>query len=72
MRGHAAGLDVIYGSLGNGIGVIADFVFVAITVFADVVDQDGAAILQMDGVRRCRRAGEHKHHRYQDSDTKPH
>ena len=62
VRGHAAGFYVIHRTLGNGISVVADFVFIAIAVFADMVGEDGAAILQMDRVRRGRRGGEHNHH----------
>ena len=35
--GHAAGFDVVYRTLGNGIAVVADVVLVASAIFADVV-----------------------------------
>jgi hypothetical protein len=41
---------MINAGLRDGIGVIADIVFVVIAILADLVSDDGAAILQMDGV----------------------
>ena len=71
MSWHAAGINVIYGRLGNRVGVVADIVFVMIAVFADVVGHDGAAILQMDRVRP--RTGRRQRHSYkEDGDTQPH
>ena len=57
---HAAGLDVIDRGLGNGVGIVANLVFVMVAVFTDVIDQDGAAILQADGVRAGARNGDRK------------
>ena len=48
--GHAAGFDVVYRILGNGIAVVADVVLVVRAIFADVVRYDGASVLQMDRV----------------------
>ena len=49
--GHAAGFDMVYRTLGNGIAVVADVVFVVSAIFADVVGYDGTAVPQMDRVR---------------------
>ena len=54
--GHASSIDVIDGRFWNRIGIVADVVFVMIAIFADAVRYDGAAVFQMDGVRR--RTGE--------------
>ena len=59
MSGHAAGIDVIYGRLGDRVGIVADVVFVVIAVFADVIGDDGAAIFQMDGVGPCAQGESH-------------
>ena len=57
--GHAAGLDTFHRALGNGITIVADFIFVAAAIFPDVIGEDGAAVLQVDRVSRRRRAGQH-------------
>ena len=51
---------MIYQGLGYGVGIVTDVVLVVITVFADLVGQDFAAIFQVNGVRLGTNRGENR------------
>ncbi len=57
--GQAAGFDAVDGSFGDGVRIVADFILVTAANFADVVGENGAAVLQMDGLSQGRSRGKH-------------
>jgi hypothetical protein len=49
---------MIYDRFGDGVGVVAKVVFVVISVLANMIGHDSAAIFQMDGISPCAGEGE--------------
>lgn len=77
MGRHSSRVYVIYNRFGDRVGVLADVVFVAAAIFADMIGQNRTAVLQMDGVSPCAGGGQQPYggklpYKEEDGDTQAH